>query len=115
MPCDTGWTANLTRGGDSFELGIGGGREPDANALAHAREIANDFPSFKKLVMDCMESESRDYPPDVKAELAGLKIDVISLRAEGEGMIFFRGSPNDIGAWRFDYIAGRPTGLGCDT
>jgi len=70
---------------------------------------------FKKMVMTRMEFESREYPPSAKAELASLKINAISLAAPGDGMIFFRGSPKDIGAWRFDYIDGKPTGLGCDT
>jgi hypothetical protein len=54
----------------------------------------------------------------LRAELANLKIENISLcwpdRPE-DGMIFFRRSENDIGLWRCDYIARKPTGLGCDT
>jgi hypothetical protein len=52
-----------------------------------------------------------------KAELAQLEIDNISLcwpERPDDGMIFFRGSPDDVGLWRCGYIARRPTGLGCD-
>lgn len=114
-PCEDGWIAKIVRGEDSFELQVSGACEPDAAVVAHAREIVNDFSSFKKRVVDRMELESRDYPPDGKAELARLEIDLISLSAPGEGMIFFRGSPTDVGAWRFNYIGGEATGLGCDT
>lgn len=114
-PCRSGWTAQIVNGDDRFELEFAGGREPDSAVLAHARQIVGDYQSFKRLVMERMDVESREYPPDVKRELAGLKIALISLSGAGEGMIFFRGSLGDVGAWRFDYIKGEPTGLGCDT
>lgn len=117
-PGELGWEANVTKGEDRFTFTIAGDERPDAALLAHARDIFNDFNSFKQLVADCIESESRGYPDDVKAELAGLAIDNISLSCPDrpeDGMIFFRGSEGDVGLWRCDYIAGKPTGLGCDT
>src|SRR5262245_44688883 len=115
-PGETGWTVNLTKGPDSFGFTIGGANEPDDRLLAHARDILNDYESFKKAVRECVECESRDYPEEVKAELARLEIDNICLfwpARPDDGMIFFRGSENDVGLWRCDYIDRRPTGLGC--
>ena len=79
---------------------------------------SDDYESFKKAVRNCIEAESRDYPEDAKSELARLEIDNISLfwpDRPNDGMIFFRGSEHDNRLWRCDYIARKPTGLGCDT
>src|SRR5688572_9751043 len=91
-PAETGWTATVSRGDESFTFGIGGESMPDASLLAHAHEICNSYESFKREVWDCVETESKDYPDDVKAEIAGLKIDFISLfwpKRPNDGMIFF--------------------------
>lgn len=117
-PVETGWTVKVVKGADTFELTIGGVSKPDDALLAHAHDIVGHYPSFKKRVKDCVEFESRDYPDEVKAELAGLEIDNISLcwpARPNDGMIFFRGSEKDVGLWRCDYIDRKPTGLGCDT
>ena len=93
-------------------------RRPDAALLAHAHDILNDLDSFRKAVRDCIESESRDYPEDVKTELARIEIDNVSLcwpDRPADGMIFFRGPSDSERLWRCDYIARKPTGLGCDT
>ena len=115
---ESGWKASVTKGADSFTFTIGGGEQPDATLLAHAHDILDDYESFTKLVVDCIESESSDYPGEVKAELAGLAIDDIALfwpDRPDDGMIFFSGPNDDVRLWRCDYIARRPTGLGCDT
>lgn len=115
---ESGWTVSLTLGQDSFELIIGGASEPSAALLAHAADIVNDYDSFKKAVQDCIESESRDYPEDVKTEMRALEIDKVALfwpDRPDDGMIFFRGAEDAIRLWRCDYIARKPTGLGCDT
>jgi hypothetical protein len=117
-PAETGWTVKVVKGADTFEFTIGGASRPDDTLLVHAHDILRDFPSFKKMVRDCVEYESRDYPDEVKAELAGLEIDNISLcwpSRPNDGMIFFRGSEKDVGLWRCDYIDRKPIGLGCDT
>jgi hypothetical protein len=114
----TGWTVRISKGMDSFEFTIGGANRPDARLLTHAHDIVNDYDSFKKAVREYIESESREYPEHVKAELAVLEIDNISLfwpERPDDGMIFFRGSDEDVGLWRCDYIARKPVGLGCDT
>ena len=116
-PGETGWTVRVSKGVDSFEFTIGGANRPDARLLSHAHDILSDFESFKKVVRECIESESRDYPEDIKAELAALEIDNISLawpKRPDDGMIFFRGYDEDFGLWRCDYIARKPVGLGCD-
>jgi hypothetical protein len=117
-PDEMGWTVNVSKGQDSFQFTIGGRQAPDNALLAHAHDIFNDYESFKRSVRNCIETESRDYPEEVKAELARLQIDDIALfwpdRPE-DGMIFFRGSENDVGLWRCDYIGRKPTHLGCDT
>jgi hypothetical protein len=118
VPGGTGWTGAVTKGEDSFELTIGGANQPDATLLAHAHDILINWESFKKMVRNHIASETHDYPDDVKAEVAGLRIDNISLcwpHRPDDGMIFFRGHEGDIGLWRCDYIARKPTGLGCDT
>jgi hypothetical protein len=106
------------KGADHFEFTIGGIYKPDDALLAHAHEILGDYLSFKKAVKSCVEYESRDYPVEVKAELAGLEIDNVALywpARPNDGMIFFRGSEKDVGLWRCDYINRKPTALGCDT
>jgi hypothetical protein len=118
QPGETGWSANIVKGADHFVLTIGGNDKPDDALLAHAHDILGDYPSFKNAVKFCVEYESRDYPPEVKAELAGLEINIVALwwpTRPNDGMIFFRGSEKDIGAWRCDYINRKPMGLGCDT
>lgn len=117
-PAETGWTVKVVKGAETFEFTIGGASEPDAGLLAHAHDILDDYPSFKKAVKDCVEYESRDYPDEVRAELAKLEIDNIALiwpARPNDGMVFFRGSEKDVGLWRCDYIDRKPMGLGCDT
>jgi hypothetical protein len=117
-PVETGWTVKVVKDAETFEFTIGGVSEPDAELLAHAHDILHDYPSFKKAVRDCVEYESGDYPDEVKAELANLEIDNIALpcpATPNDGMVFFRGSENDVGLWRCDYIDRKPSGLGCDT
>jgi len=117
-PASVGWSVRVTRGRDSFEFTIGGAKQPAAALLAHAREILSNFESFQISVAKCVAAESRDYPDDVKAELAGLQIDNISLcwpDRPDDGMIFFRGRKDDVACWRCDYIGRKPQGLGCDT
>lgn len=117
-PDETGWTASVSNGDNSFEFTIGGSDRPDAALLAHAYEILNEYEAFKKMVTDCIEAESHEYPEEVKAELNGLEIDDISLfwpERPDDGMIFFRGPANYSRLWRCDYIARKPSGLGCDT
>lgn len=118
QPDETGWTVSVTAGGDAFSFTIGGGTEPDAALLAHARDILGGYPAFKKRVEEFVRSESVAYPPDIKVEVAQLEIDSISLfwpDRPDDGMIFFRGPENEFRLWRCDYIARKPTGLGCDT
>lgn len=118
LPGETGWTVQVTKEGESFAFTIGGQHQPDAALLAHARDIADNYAAFKKAVRDCIDSESRDYPDEVKAELSQLSIDNISLTwpaRPDDGMIFFRGPADDSRLWRCDYINRKPTGLGCDT
>src|SRR5262245_41643251 len=75
-----GWTVKISKGADSFEFTIGGNViQPNPAVLSHAHEILDDFESFKNAVRDYIDLESRDYPPDVKAELAHLEVDSISL------------------------------------
>jgi hypothetical protein len=115
---EAGWTASVAKGNDSFRFTIGGIRVPDASLLAHAHDILREYDSFKKSISDFIQAESIDYPEDVKSELAKLQIDDISLcwpERPNDGMIFFRGTDQDIGAWRCDYVARKPTNLGCDT
>jgi hypothetical protein len=117
-PGETGWTVRVLKGMDTFEFTIGGVGRPDERLLAHAHDIFNDYDSFKKAVIECIEYESREFPSDVKSELAGLEVDNVSLfwpDRPDDGMIFFRGSENDFGLWRCDLINRKPTGLGCDT
>jgi hypothetical protein len=117
-PGEAVWTVNVSKGEDTFQFTIGGSKHPDAALLAHAHDIFNDYESFKKSVRDCIESESSEYPEEVKAELARLEIDDIALcwpERPDNGMIFLRGSENAVGLWRCDYIDRKPTGLGCDT
>jgi hypothetical protein len=86
--------------------------------LAHARDIFQNYESFKKSVRDCIERETIAYPDDIRAELAKLEINDISLcwpEKPDIGMIFFRGPVDDVGLWRCDYIDRKPTRLGCDT
>ena len=115
---ETGWTVSVTRGASTFSFTIGGKNEPDAALLAHAHEILRDYDAFRKMVKDCIEAESREYPKNARAEVAALEIDDISLcwpDRPDDGMIFFRGSDHDVGIWRCDYVARKPRGLGCDT
>ena len=117
-PGETGWTVNVVKGADKFEFTIGGVSKPDDALLAHAHDILDDYQSFKRAVKGCVEYESRDYPEEVKAELAGLEIDNIALfwpARPNDGMVLFRGSEKDVGLWRCDYVDRKPTGLGCDT
>lgn len=118
VPGELGWTVTVARGSHSFQFTIGGKKEPDAALLAHAHDIVNDFDIFDRAVRAYVTSESKDYPEAVKAELANLEIDHVALFWPGrpdDGMIFFRGSENDTGLWRCDYIGRTPRGLGCDT
>ncbi|MBI3861450.1 MAG: hypothetical protein HY290_06100 [Planctomycetia bacterium] len=118
VPEETGWSASVVKGDDTFRCTIGGDRQPDDALLAHAHDIFNDYTSFKKRVKDFMASASAEYPADVRAEIAGLAIDNIALfwpDRPNDGMIFFRGPQDDSRLWRCDYIARTPTGLGCDT
>lgn len=115
---EVGWTVNISKGNDFFHFTIGGIKAPDAALLAHAQDILRDYDSFKKLVRDFIQVESIEFPDDVKAELARLEIDDISLcwpERPDDGMIFFRGTDEDVGVWRCDYVARKPTNLGCDT
>ena len=86
--------------------------------LSHARDIVHDYQAFKTSVRECIESEACDYPDDIKADLAQLEVDSVSLfwsdRPE-DGKIFFRGPADDLRSWRCDYIARKPIGLGYDT
>ncbi|HUG91632.1 MAG TPA: hypothetical protein VML55_12400 [Planctomycetaceae bacterium] len=117
-PEEDGWSVTVTRGASSFGFTIGGEDQPDAALLAHARDILKDYESFTQMVEDCIEAESRDYRENAKAEVARLEIDNIALfwpDRPHDGMIFFRGSDDDVGLWRCDYVARKPRGLGCDT
>jgi len=117
-PAEEGWTVSVTKGNDDFRFTIGGMNVPDAALLAHAHDILREYDSFKKSIHDFIQAASVDYPDDVKAELAGLKIDDISLCWPGrpnDGMIFFSGEENDGRVWRCDYIDRQPKSLGCDT
>lgn len=118
VPGEDGWTARVSRGDDEIEFTIGGKNQPDPALLAHAHDILNHYETFKESVRNCIRAESRDYPEDVKAQLAALQIDNISLcwpTRPDDGMIFFRGSGDDIGLWRCDYVARTPQRLACDT
>ncbi|MGI8978085.1 MAG: hypothetical protein ACR2FY_02550 [Pirellulaceae bacterium] len=115
---EAGWTVSIVKDNDCFSFTIGGTSLPDAALLAHAHDILREYDSFKKSIHDFMQAESIDYLDDVKAELARLQIDDISLcwpERPNDGMIFFRGTDQDLGAWRCDYVARKPTSLGCDT
>ena len=118
LPGEIGWTVELNKADDSYSFSIGGDSHPSAPLLDHAREIFNNYESFKRIVKECLEAETRDYPADVKEEVSRLEIDDISLfwpDRPNDGMIFFRGPHDYIRAWRCDYIDRRPVGLGCDT
>jgi hypothetical protein len=117
-PEDMWWAASVWRGSDSFQFGIGGDGAPDVALLKHAHDIFNNYDLFKKAVRDFIESESRDYPDDIKAEVAELEIDFIALywpNRPDDGMIFFRNPSKTFRVWRCDYVGRKPTGLGCDT
>ncbi|MFN0018089.1 MAG: hypothetical protein ACKVP0_07515 [Pirellulaceae bacterium] len=117
-PEETGWIVKVAKGADTFEFTIGGINKPDGALLAHAHDILDDYQAFKRAVKVCVENDSRDYPDEVKAELAGLEIDNVALfwpARPNDGMVFFRGSEEDVGCWRCDYINRKPTHLGCDT
>jgi hypothetical protein len=118
QPGESGWTVRVSKGADSFEFTIGGVNQPDAALLSHARDILRHYESFQRAVRQCVEAESRNFPEEVKAELAALEIDNISLfwpDRPDDGMVFFRGAAEDGPLWRCDYIARKPQGLGCDT
>jgi hypothetical protein len=117
-PDETGWKVSVSKDDDMIQFNISGTTMPDKGLLARARDILNDFKSFKESVRKYLETESSEYPEDAQAEVASLKIDVICLnwpQRPNDGMIFFRGSESDIGYWHCDLIAGEPTGLACDT
>ena len=118
QPCEAGWTVPIQKGEDLFTFTIADGDQPEAASLAHAREILNGYEVFKRSVKDCIESETRNYPVEAKAELAQMEIDDISLiwpHRPRDGIISFRGPADYVGLWRCDYVDGEPTGLGCDT
>lgn len=117
-PAESGWTVRVSKGEGTFEFTIGGSDQPDAQLLAHARDILSNYEAFTQAVGQCITTESQEYPEDVKRELARLEIDNVSLcwpDRPNDGMIFFRGAADDVGCWRCDYIDRKPVGLGCDT
>jgi hypothetical protein len=113
-PCALGWTASVGKGLDSFRLTVGGHTCPASALLAHAREIFNDYESFKTLVKDFVEAEIKSYPLEAKTELSQMEIDEVLLAHTDQpksGMIYFRGPADYVGVWRCDYVEGKPQGL----
>src|SRR5262245_55734345 len=117
-PDELGWTAKVSKDADQFEFTIGGVDVPDPALIAHAHDILNDFASFKKSINEFIETETRDYPDEMKPMMVAFQIAHISLcwpDRPNDGMIYFRGPADDIGVWRCDYVNRKPRCLGCDT
>lgn len=117
QPEEDWWTAAVRHGDDQFHFNIGGAEVPDESLIMHAREILQDFESFKREVRRCIDAETQSWSEHAKAEVAGLEIDCVVLLSPdhpNDGMIFFRTTVETDRLWRCDYVARVPKGLGFD-
>ncbi|HTB84433.1 MAG TPA: hypothetical protein VK742_12325 [Candidatus Sulfotelmatobacter sp.] len=109
------WEARVAIGGKSVGFKIGGSKEPDANLIAHARDIVGTFAAFEKMVAEFLLLESKRLAP-LTHEIQKLTINDVMLawpKRPNDGMIFFSGI-DEYRIWRCDYSNRKPQGLGFD-
>ena len=110
------WEAVVHLGGSSLRFQLGGDREPAAELIAHAREIAGDFAAFSRRVDDFLAAAAQDLPA-AAGEIEQLTLESVCLfwpNRPRDGMLYFHG-PDEFRLWRCDYVQGQPRDLGCDT
>jgi hypothetical protein len=114
---DSCWEARLIVGGAHVCVQIGGRYTPDAELIAHARDILREFSRFQVGVATFLEAEAnREAWVAFGEEIRSLKIRDICLfwpDRPDDGMIFFDG-PDECRCWRCDYSARTPTCLNFD-
>lgn len=109
------WEVKVQKDGDTFEFGIEGEQTPDPALIQHAMDILNDYPRFKDMVNEFLQSETRNLK-HFEQEIKQLTIDQVFLcrpDRPNDGMIYFKG-PDEFRLWRCDYVSRKPKDLGFD-
>ena len=109
------WEASVTLGAKSVGFKIGGKKEPDANLIAHAKDIVKTFAEFEKMVAEFLVQEAKRLKPFAH-EIQQLAIEDVMLlwpKRPNDGMIYFSGV-DKFRVWRCDYVDRKPRGLGFD-
>jgi hypothetical protein len=99
-----------------WRICICGGAAPDANLLAHAREVAAHHDRFTESISSFLRSEAAGFP-GAENEVLSLQLESLCLfwpARPNDGMLFFEGGAEGR-AWRCDYIERKPDGLSFDS
>ena len=116
---DEAWVSSAAQEGAGFELMIGGTPEPNKALLEHAKDILHRKEEFVAEVLTQVQSEGEADRSlhSYRDEIAGLRVERVFLDCPdrpSDGMIGLSGGW-DYRAWRCDYTAGKPIGLGFDS
>ena len=113
------WEATVAVGDNTINFLIAGDTGPNRTLIAHAHDIVRTFPDFHRMVTAFLADETaqQKHLSRFSDEIRQLSIEHVCLLwpdRPDDGMIYFRG-PDENRAWRCDYIARKPKGLGFDS